>query len=509
MKRNKKDGLPTVSGPTPGREAMFSVPPPQIEGYQIVSQLGEAGQGRVWRAIQLSTHREVALKVPRVDLLRSRGALGRFEREVELTARLTHPNIARIYDSGLYQGIYYYAMELIEGTRLDEYAGEHKLTTRQTLELMRTVCEAVQHAHQNGVIHRDIKPSNIIVSVQDGQVIPKVIDFGVAKVVAAPLANGTSFTEQGQLVGTPEYMSPEQVSGHQDALDTRSDIYSLGVVLYRVLTGSFPYDVKSSMLQTLRNIQETEPLRPSRLMQHLDADVEAIVLKALAKEPDRRYQSVAELRHDITCWLAGLPILARSDSSLYLLRKVIARHRYTTAVVALLLVIILAFSIFSLQLYGKLRRSNAQLQETVHSLYEESDRYMAFAQQAGIARFLQAWHQSNLQHARFIASFYGRGTPEAAAARFFLDLRPLPEKITEFRKELQESNPPFLEFVIAEHHLKDGNEQEAIRAYQQCLSHRDHLKDNQWLIGRVQSRLYELNIGTSQGKASVATEGDD
>ncbi len=326
-RRDKSDDLPAVSGPSPRREGARPPVAPKIKGYEILGVLGEAAQGRVWRAKQLSTHRQVALKVPRGDLLRSRKAMARFAREIELAARLNHPNIARIYDSGLCEGLYYYAMELIEGVSLDEYVRQHDLSVRQTMELMLMVCEAIQHAHQNGVIHRDLKPSNILVA-QDGR--PRVVDFGLARTVLGGSTFQTLSTD-GEVTGTPAYMSPEQAAGHQGQLDTRTDIYSLGVVLYELLTGDFPYDVTTSTLQTLENIRASEPIRPSKFVRHLDRDIQAIVLKALAKEPDDRYQSAAEMVSDIRNWLDGLPIRARSHSSIYLLRKILSKQRYLLA----------------------------------------------------------------------------------------------------------------------------------------------------------------------------------
>jgi len=323
-RRDKADDLPAVSGPAPRREGTRPPRAPKIKGYEILGMLGEAAQGRVWRARQLSTRRQVALKVPRSDLLRSRKAMARFAREIELAARLNHPNIARIYGSGLCDGLYYYAMELIEGAPLDQYAQQHELSVRQTMELMLAVCEAIQHAHQNGVIHRDLKPSNILVD-QDGK--PRVVDFGLARTVL----DGSTFqtlSTDGEVTGTPAYMSPEQAAGQQGRLDTRTDVYSLGVVLYELLTGDFPYDVTTSTLQTLQNIRESEPISPSKFVRHLDRDIQAIVLKALAKEPDERYQSAAELVSDIRHWLDGEPVRARAHSSLYLLRKVLAKRRY-------------------------------------------------------------------------------------------------------------------------------------------------------------------------------------
>jgi serine/threonine protein kinase/alpha-beta hydrolase superfamily lysophospholipase len=321
------DDLPAVSGPAPQRPGGGLPDAPRIEGYEILGPLGEAAQGHVWRARQLSTRRQVALKVPHAGLLRSRKAMARFAREVELAARLNHPNIARIYASGLSEGLYYYAMELIEGVPLDEYARRHSLSIRQIMELMLKVCEAIQHAHQNGVIHRDIKPSNVLVA-RDGR--PRVVDFGLARTLVEDSTFKT-LSIDGEVTGTPAYMSPEQAAGQHGRLDTRTDIYSLGVVLYELLTGQFPYDVNTSMLDTLQNIRESEPIRPAKLVRRLDRDIQAIVLKALAKEPDERYQSAAEMVSDTRRWLAGEPVQARSHGAACILRRIRTVSRYVLA----------------------------------------------------------------------------------------------------------------------------------------------------------------------------------
>jgi hypothetical protein len=461
------------------------VPPPQIEGYEILNEVAAAGQGRVWRARQLSTRRVVALKVPRGDLLRSRAALTRFEREVELTARLSHLNIARIYDSGIHQGLYYYAMELIDGVWLDTYVREHSLSQPEILGLMRTICDAIQHAHQNGVLHRDLKPSNILVT-PDGQ--PHVVDFGLARAVAGSNPAGTTSLD-GEVTGTPAYMSPEQAAGLRDQLDTRTDVYSLGVVFYRLITGGFPYEVSTSMLQTLRNIQECDPIRPSKIVPRLDRDIEAILLTALAKEPERRYQSVAELRGDLERYLAGKPILARCDSSLYLLRKMIVRHRYTSTVAALLLVIVLGFLCFSLQLGARLRQTRRELGAEKKSSVERTAEFMRYAQLGMFVKFLDAWHRADRQSAEFFAQPFARGTREAVAVQFLNDPRPLADKIPEFRQRLQAHEPCFVEFIIAEHYLKDGNVPQARGAYQVCLSHPDLKQEDPWLEVLIRGRL--------------------
>ena len=323
-RRDNPDDLPPVSGPARHRPEDYRPGVPKIKGYEILGMLGEAAQGRVWRARQLSTRREVALKMPQADLLHSRQAMARFAREIELAARLNHPNIARIYDSGLCEGRYYYAMELIEGVPLDEYVDQNTLSVRQTMGLMLTVCEAIQNAHQHGVIHRDLKPSNILVT-HEGR--PLVVDFGLARTIL-DAGSFETLSADGEVTGTPAYMSPEQATGQHSQLDTRTDVYSLGVILYQLLTGTFPYDVHTSTLETLENIRESEPIRPSRFVRRLDRDVQAIVLKALAKDPADRYQSAAEIVDDIRHWLAGEPVQARSHGSAYLLRRILARQRY-------------------------------------------------------------------------------------------------------------------------------------------------------------------------------------
>jgi len=241
--------LPTASDHGVEEEVTDQGGLPQIEGYRITGKLSDAGgQGTVWRAVQLGTHREVALKLLRAGVFSSKQAQARFEREVELTASLEHPNIARVYESGLHHGVHYYAMELIDGLPLDEYVGARTLTQRQVLELTRIVCQAVQYAHQRGVIHRDLKPSNILVTA-DGQ--PHVLDFGLAKTFLEGEPD-VRVSVEGDIAGTPAYMSPEQAAGRVEHLDTRTDVYSLGVILYQLLTGRFPHDMTGTRLEVLR-----------------------------------------------------------------------------------------------------------------------------------------------------------------------------------------------------------------------------------------------------------------
>jgi len=312
--------------------------PPDIEGYRIIGQLGSGGMGAVWRAEQLSTQREVALKLMvshRRDQARARA---RFEREVEITARLNHPNIGRVYDSGLHQGVYYYAMELIEGMPLDRYVRAVSLGRAKILALMRVVCEAVHYAHLRGVIHRDLKPSNIMVG-RDGQ--PKVVDFGLARTFFEE-DEGMTISIEGDVAGTPAYMSPEQAAGRHDQLDTRTDVFSLGVILYRLLTGQSPQELSGPLYDVLRQIVEGKIKRPRDVDSTIDSELEALLLKALAKEPQDRYASAGDLADDIDNYLRGEPLRAKAPTTLYFLRKKARKYRRQVGIAAGILVILSA-----------------------------------------------------------------------------------------------------------------------------------------------------------------------
>ena len=477
-----------------------------FEGYDIRDQLPLGGQAVVYKATQKATKRIVALKVLLQGPQTSVRAEYRFEREVDLAASLRHPNIVTIYDSGIAQGQYYFAMEYIDGKPLDEYVQSKKLSVRRTMELFNKVCSAVAYAHQRGVMHRDLKPGNILVDA-DGE--PHILDFGLAKLVdgseqTTPEAVMTSIP--GKVIGTLAFMSPEQASAQPDAVDVRTDVYSIGIILYKILTDNFPYDVSGSMLAILRNIQETEPTRPSKFIPRFNSEVEAILLKALTKEPDRRYQSAAHLQQDIDSWLTGLPISARSDSTIYLLRKIITRHRYASAVVALLLIIVFGFSCFYYQLYTGLREANTTLQSTVQSLNQETSQLAGLSVKVMFTKFLQAWHTDQSLDIREIRNYFIRGTRAGMAASFLSDQRPLTEKTAEFRQKLGKSETCFAEFVIAEHYFKNGSRAEAIKAYRECLSHNADLKKDRWLATQVKSRLYELTNENRNDKSTLRVD---
>src|SRR5262245_7082570 len=323
---------PVLRTPCPTQPAPGAALPPQeklrlpdhIGRYRILRLLGEGGMGAVYEAEQDSPHRRVALKVIRPGLLAA-ALLKRFAQEVEILGRLHHPGIAQIYEAGVAEdGQPFFAMEFIRGLSLDEYARLKSLQVPDRLALLARVCDAVQHAHDRGVIHRDLKPANVLVE-ETGQ--PKVLDFGVARATDADLLTGAGLTRTGQLLGTPNYMSPEQVTADSAAIDHRTDVYALGVILFELLAHRLPYRLENRPLaEAARLILEEDPPRLGSLDPELRGDVETIAAKALAKDPARRYPSAAEVAADLRRWLAHEPILARPPSALYHLRQFARRH---------------------------------------------------------------------------------------------------------------------------------------------------------------------------------------
>jgi serine/threonine protein kinase/tetratricopeptide (TPR) repeat protein len=341
-------------GDPPAGEACGQV----IGGYKLLEQIGEGGMGAVWMAQQTEpVQRLVAVKLIKAGL-DSKQVVARFEAERQALALMDHPNIARVLDGGTTPaGRPYFVMDLVRGVPITKYCDEHRLTTRQRLELFVPVCRAVQHAHQKGVIHRDLKPPNVLVASYDGRPVPKVIDFGVAKAAGQPLTEKTLVTGFGAIVGTLEYMSPEQAEVNQLDVDTRSDIYSLGILLYELLTGGPPFTRAGGgaggLLETLRLIREQEPTRPSaklataaglptlatnrgtepaKLTRVVRGELDWIVMKALEKDRNRRYETADALAADVQCYLNDEPVLACPPSVGYRLRKFVRRN--TGAVLA-------------------------------------------------------------------------------------------------------------------------------------------------------------------------------
>lgn len=312
--------------------------PLAIGEYRILRRIGAGGMGVVYEAEQAEPRRRVALKVIRGVQAADEVSRRLFAREAQALARLNHPGIATIYDADRTpEGEPYFAMELVEGVPLTEYAagggGRTPLGIRERLGLMKLVCDAVSYAHERGVLHRDLKPTNLLVT-SSGQ--PKLLDFGLARIVEEEAAGKPAQTLFHGVVGTLEYMSPEQARGETVAIDLRSDVYSLGVMLYELLTGVLPYDPNvKSLPEALRAICEAAPLTPRSQGMPLPRDVETIVLKALEKQPAARYASAVALADDIRRFLTGFPIAARPASRLYRLTRLVGRHRTTTALLVL------------------------------------------------------------------------------------------------------------------------------------------------------------------------------
>jgi WD40 repeat protein len=351
--------------------------------YRLIEKLGEGGMGTVYLAEQeRPIARRVALKVIKLGL-GTQEVVARFESERQALARMDHPNIAQVYDAGTSQlGRPYFVMEYVPGTPITDYCDQKRLGTRGRLKLFLKLCEGVHHAHQKSVIHRDIKPSNVLVMERDGEAVPKVIDFGLAKAVGKGLAEETLFTQAGVMVGTPEYMSPEQASAGAVDIDTRSDIYSLGLLLYELLVGATPFDARTlrraGLDEMRRVIREEEPPKLTARLQHLAAgapeiserrntdigtlrqqvrgDLEWITAKALQKERDRRYAAASELGADIERHLRDEPVTAGPASALYLARKFMRKNRVKVLAAAAVLICLLAGLTASSALYFRAER---------------------------------------------------------------------------------------------------------------------------------------------------------
>ena len=344
----------------------------QIGPYRLLHILGEGGMGEVWLAEQKTPiHRTVALKLIKAGM-DTKTVVARFESERQALALMDHPNIAQVYDAGSTpEGRPYFVMEYVPGLSITEYCDRHRLTMKERLELFMQVCDGVQHAHQKAIIHRDLKPSNVLVVEQNDKAVPKIIDFGLAKAVAQRLTDKTFFTEMGALVGTPEYMSPEQAGLREQNVDTRTDVYSLGVILYELLVGALPFDAKTlraaGLEAILRVIREEDPPKPStkvRLMgngstdsaekrkeeprsfaRHLQGELDWITLKALEKDRARRYGTASELSADLARYLRNEPVVAGPVNAAYRMRKYAARHRFGIGAVAAAVILLAGFAV--------------------------------------------------------------------------------------------------------------------------------------------------------------------
>jgi serine/threonine protein kinase/tetratricopeptide (TPR) repeat protein len=400
-----------VAGPeaggsdTHGLSAPIEGPGTVIGPYKLLEKIGEGGMAVVYMAEQeRPLRRRVALKIIKLGM-DTRQVVARFDAERQALAIMDHPNIAQVFDAGATEtGRPYFVMELVRGVSITEYCDQNRLSTLERLELFIPVCNAVYHAHQKGIIHRDLKPSNIMVTLHDGVPVPKVIDFGIAKAVNQRLTEKTIFTRYAEMIGTPEYMSPEQAEMSGLDIDTRSDIYSLGVVLYELLTGTLPFDAETlrsaAFAEVQRIIREEEPLSPSThlstlgpegkriaearrtditaLAKSLQKELEWIPLKAMRKDRTRRYRSAYEFSDDIRNYLDGRPLIAGPESATYRMRKLLRKHRVPVAMTAAIIAVLLIGFVTSTWLYVRVRRAQhavVTLERTV-----DADRKLSTAQ---------------------------------------------------------------------------------------------------------------------------------
>ena len=376
------------------RLSALEKPGDRIGRYKLLQQIGEGGCGVVYMAEQEEpVRRRVALKVIKLGM-DTKSVIARFEAERQALALMDHPNIAKVLDAGATEtGRPYFVMELVRGIKITEFCDHNNLTTRQRLELFMQVCHAIQHAHQKGIIHRDIKPSNILVTLHDGVPVPKVIDFGIAKATQGRLTDKTVFTAFQQFIGTPAYMSPEQAEMSGLDIDTRSDIYSLGVLLYELLTGKTPFDSQELLQAGLdamrRTICEQEPERPSmklstmlageltttanrrqtqppKLIHAVRGDLDWIVMKALEKDRARRYETANGLATDLKRHLDNEPVVARPPGNLYRFQKLVRRNKLAFACAAIVgAALVLGFGV-STRMFIQEKKAHEQTMAAEH-----------------------------------------------------------------------------------------------------------------------------------------------
>ncbi len=395
---------PSNPSPAPAARPITEGPGTRIGAYKLLHEIGGGGMGTVYMAEQdKPVRRRVALKIikPGMD---SNQVLARFEAERQALALMDHQNIARVLDAGTTDaGRPFFVMELVNGVPITQYCDDAQLSPRERLELFVPVCQAVQHAHQKGIIHRDIKPSNVMVTLYDGKPVPKVIDFGVAKAIDQRLTERTMFTQHGAVVGTLEYMSPEQAKMSALGVDTRSDIYSLGVLLYELLTGSTPLERaklrEAGYAEILRRIKEEEPPKPStrlsesserlpsisaqrhtepaRLTRLVRGELDWIVMKALEKDRARRYETANGFARDIARYLAGDPVEAGPPAASYKLRKLAGKHRAVLMTVGAFAGLLLLAAVIGTYLAIRARRAEIKARQEAAAAEDQRIRAVA------------------------------------------------------------------------------------------------------------------------------------
>ena len=540
----RADGSATDAAPDrPAAEAGGTV----IAGrYKLLQQIGEGGMGTVWMADQTEpVKRRVAVKLIRVERGQSKTILSRFEAERQAIALMDHPHIARLLDAGTTpDGSPFFVMELVKGVPLNDYCDEHKLDIRERLKLFTQVCSAVQHAHQKGIIHRDLKPSNILVESHDGKPVPKVIDFGLAKATSGiALSEHTLFTAFGSVMGTPLYMAPEQASFNAVDIDTRADVYALGVILYELLTGTTPITretlKKAALDEMLRLIREQDAptpssrlstvesapaiaanrqMEPQKLGRFVKGELDWIVMKALAKERDRRYETASGFARDIERFLNNEAVAAGPPSASYRLRKFVKRNRGQVIAASLVLLALLAGIVGTT--WGLVRAERARRDEAAQRKVAEAERHKAEQSEA----------QANLERTRAEGQrtrAESRETQAIDAVKRFRDAvanepelknsprleglrkRLLKEPLTFFkdlRDRLQADNdtrPESLSrlaqasFDLGDLTKEIGDQQDALKAY------RESLAIHQKLAG-AHPTIAEYQLGLGNGYLNIA-----
>ncbi len=393
--------------------------------YTLQEKIGEGGMGEVWVAKQSEpVRRKVALKLIKAGM-DSRAVLQRFEQERQALALMDHPNIARVLDGGLTPtGQPFFVMELVNGLPLTRFCDEARLSPHERLALFVPICQAVQHAHQKGIVHRDLKPANILVTLIDGNGVPKVIDFGVVKAIAGKITDASMSTQFGAMVGTLEYMAPEQAGYSGADVDTRADIYSLGVILYELLTGLRPIDArrleKAALTEMIRIIREEEPSKPStrlstdeslpslaamrrteprRLTAMLRGELDWVVMKCLEKARERRYESASGLARDIQRYLADEPVEARPPSAAYRLAKLLKRHR-TAGIAAGIVLVALLVGIAGMT-FGLVR---AEIQREKAEQAQAAEAEQRARAEAQLAKAVAAERQTGIERDKAVAA---------------------------------------------------------------------------------------------------------
>src|SRR6516162_2092260 len=478
--------------------------------YTLREVLGEGGMGTVYRADQTApVKRQVALKLIKIGM-DSRAVLARFDAELQALALMDHPNIARVYDGGTTAtGQPFFVMELVTGEAITEYCDRKRLPVRSRLELFVSACQAVQHAHQKGIIHRDLKPSNVMVTEVDGRPTPKVIDFGVAKATEFNLTD-QSLGDTGAIVGTPTYMSPEQADPSSMDLDTRTDVYALGVILYELLAGAPPLDAKQfkrgAILEMLRMVREVDPPRPStkvstsdalpniaasrdvepaHLKRALQGDLDWIVMRALEKDRTRRYETANGLAADIQRHLAHEPVVAAPPSRAYRLRKFVRKHRGAVIAASLVLVTLLGGlgAVAAVQTVANARLAESLKRETsANAALNEANGQLSRSRAAVQARYELATDAIKTFHTGVSEDFLLkeekfkdlRNRLLNSASDFYGKLGALLGKETdlESRRALAQAN-----FELSDLTDKVGRKEDALAAHRQVLAAREALAD--------------------------------